>query len=163
MPKTKCSKHTRPLHFSHFMYWLLKSFYRRRSFCNQSIYACWNPSALMSHLMHDVEKSNKCKQCAYISGSRAGSFREHLKRHSREKANKCNQCDFASSLAVVLRYIWKRTVEKNQTNAASVIMHLLRQATWRTIWKNNMEFERICNIIIDETTFSIKPNTCPKQ
>ena len=49
--------------------------------------------------------------------------------NEREKSNKCNQCDYASSSPGNLRrHLKKRTVEKNQTNATSVIMHPFRQA-----------------------------------
>ena len=51
--------------------------------------------------------------------------------HSGERSKKCYQCDFASSQA---GNIWKRTVEKSQTNATSVIMHPLVQAIWGNIW-----------------------------
>ena len=36
------------------------------------------------------------------------------------------------------RNILKLTVEKNQTNVTSVIMHALNQVLWRTIWKRTM-------------------------
>ena len=35
--------------------------------------------------------------------------------------------------------IWKHTVEKGQTNATNVAMHLLRQAIWGFIWKHTVE------------------------
>ena len=46
----------------------------------------------------------------------------------------------------IWRHIWKRIVEKSQTNAANVTFPFLRQAIWRDIWQNYME--RICNIIL---------------
>ena len=36
-------------------------------------------------------------------------------------------------------HIWKRTVEKSQTNATSVIMHPLEQEVWGDIWKRTVE------------------------
>ena len=61
--------------------------------------------------------------------------------HSGEKSNKCNQCDYALSLyrnvtyvtlhppgQTIWGHIWKRTLEKSQTNATNVTMPLLGQA-----------------------------------
>ena len=36
-------------------------------------------------------------------------------------------------------HIWKHTVEKSQTNATNVTMPLLRQAIWGNIWKRTVE------------------------
>ena len=36
-------------------------------------------------------------------------------------------------------HIWKHTVGKNQTNATNVIMHPLRKAIWGLIWKHTVE------------------------
>ena len=36
-------------------------------------------------------------------------------------------------------YIWKPTVEKSQTNVTCVIMHLRMQAIWGHIWKHTVE------------------------
>ena len=40
---------------------------------------------------------------------------------------------------VIWGNIWKRTVEKSQTNATNVNMHPLRQAIWGDIWKRTVE------------------------
>ena len=75
-----------------------------------------------SEKKHSGEKSNKCSQCDFIS-SRADNLRRHLKSHSGEKPNKCNQC-------VIWGNIWNHSVEKNQTNAASVTLPALTQVLW---------------------------------
>ena len=40
--------------------------------------------------------------------------------------------------------IWKRTVDKSQTNASNVNMHLLMQAIWGDIWKRTMQPMCLC-------------------
>ena len=42
-------------------------------------------------------------------------------------------------MQVLWGHIWKHTVEKSQTNAASVIMQPLGQAIWRPTWKNTVD------------------------
>ena len=68
------------------------------------------------------EKSNKRNQCDYAC-SDPSSLRQHLKTHSGAKSNKCNQCDFSCFYASASRRHLQRTVEKSQTNAASVTFH----------------------------------------
>ena len=70
------------------------------------------------------KKSKKCNQCDHVS-SRADGLRRHLKVHSGEESNKCNQCDYTSSQAGDLRTHLTTTVEKSQTNATHVTLHLL--------------------------------------
>ena len=36
-------------------------------------------------------------------------------------------------------HIWKRTVDKSQTSATNVTMHLLVQAIWEDIWRLTVE------------------------
>ena len=43
------------------------------------------------------------------------------------------------STRAIWRDIWKRTVEKSQTNATNVTMLPLRQAIWRHIWRHTAE------------------------
>ena len=57
-----------------------------------------------------------------------------LKTHSGEKSIKCNRCDYASSQAGTWRKHLKNTVEKSQTNAATLQGHYLLLVTcssWR--------------------------------
>ena len=39
----------------------------------------------------------------------------------------------------IWRHIWKHTVEKKQTNATSVTLHPFKQAVWRNIWEHTVE------------------------
>ena len=72
----------------------------------------------------------------------------------------CNQwlwqCDYALSLyrnvtyvtlhppgQTIWGHIWKRTLEKSQTNATNVTIHRLIQALWGDIWKHTMEKSQI--------------------
>ena len=59
----------------------------------------------------------------------------------------CNQCDYALYRNVtyvtlhppgqtIWGHIWKRTLEKSQTNATNVTMHPHTQAIWGHIWKH---------------------------
>ena len=66
---------------------------------------------------HSGEKTN-----ATIINS--GDLRRHLKAHSGERSNKCNQCDFAFIQAGNLRPHLKLRVERSQTNATDVTLHL---------------------------------------
>ena len=38
------------------------------------------------------------------------------------------------TMQAIWRHIWKRTVEKSQTNAASVTLHPIMQTIWEGIW-----------------------------
>ena len=42
-------------------------------------------------------------------------------------------------IPVIWGHIWRRTVEKNQTNATNAIMHHLIQALWRRHWKYTVQ------------------------
>ena len=75
-------------------------------------------------------------QCDYVS-----SHVEHLNKHLKfgEKPNTCKKYDYTSSRVDSLREYLKTHTEKEQTSAASVILHPLRQATWEDIWKHTLE------------------------
>ena len=57
------------------------------------------------------------------------TLRTHLKRYSGNKSNKCNQCNFASTWPANLRVHLKSHSGEKSIDAASVIMHPLKQAT----------------------------------
>ena len=86
--------------------------------------------------------------CNILSSS-LRSLWTHLKIHSGGKPNKCKYCNYAFSRADSLRthlktHCWLKSLEKNQTNATSVISHLLiwavffnsfEQTQWREVKK----------------------------
>ena len=85
-------------------------------------------------------KKSKNEIFVYAS-SETVDLRAHLKTHSgrRKKSNKCNQCDFAYSHTGNLRTHLKTSNGKRQTKAASVTMHLFKQAVLGLIWKHTVE------------------------
>ena len=55
-------------------------------------------------------------------------------------------------MKAIWRNIWKRTVEKSQTNATNVTMHFLKQAISLDIWKTTQEKsqtskEKFCDLV----------------
>ena len=101
--------------------------------CNQCDFASSRAGDLRRHLKTHIigEKSNKCNQCDFAS-TQAGDLRRHLKTHSGDKSNKCNQCNFASTWPADLRIHFKSHSGEKSIDAASVIMHPLKQATLGT-------------------------------
>ena len=110
--------------------------------CNQCEFGCYDPSSLRSHMkLHSGEESNKCNQCNYVS-SQAVHLRTHLTTHIGEKSNKCKQCDFVSSQAGhLMRHLATHTGEKTQ-KCTNVTLHPLMQALWKHIWKYTLEKSR---------------------
>ena len=87
---------------------------------------------------HTVKKSQANATSVNLPVCDPSSFETFENAHWK-KSNKCNRCYYASSKHGVRGDIWKHTLEKNQTNATSVIMPLLRQANWGDIWKCTAE------------------------
>ena len=87
---------------------------------------------------HTVKKSQANATSVNLPVCDPSSFETFENAHWK-KSNKCNRCYYASSEHGVRVDIWKHTLEKNQTNATSVIMPLLRQANWGDIWKCTAE------------------------
>ena len=77
-------------------------------------------------------QSNKCNQCNY-AWSDPSAFRPHLITHNGEKSKNVNNVTLHLIACSVWGIIWKHTVEKNQTNATSVISHPSSQIIWRSI------------------------------
>ena len=98
---------------------------------------CFNVVALLRSQYYNLWLllSKAAIRCLLLTAP--GSARHsgiHLKTHSGEKSNKCNRCDYASSQAGDLKRHLKSTVEKRETNAATLqgrYLLLVTCSSWR--------------------------------
>jgi len=93
-----------------------------------------NNAFLIQEILGRIWKcTDKCNHCNYAQ-YQTGNLRTQIKMHS----------DYMSTLIQVhWGHIKQDTVEKSQTNATNVTLHLLGQVIWGDIWKHTLEKSQI--------------------